>query len=336
MNFKRIKAIGKLLLLFGLPLGLVFGLFASGIYYGAKRQAEIATFEREWLGIDVEVKAPPAAEKPGKGEGEGEESETKEGSDPPAKTKAGHEEEAAPAEPSPVRAEPAPTPAPEDPGASPPAEPSPSDVAGPAPKADPLGEDLATRLALPVKVSMKVLVDHELIEARPNWIDYVQQTVSQASVVYETQFGIELELVSVGRWPVAIEGMSSDELIEDLESRPREGADVLVGFTDRPLDGHIGGKAQLPAREDPFNGAYAIVYATPGRSYPHLRTLLHELGHLFGAEDVIDPAAAEYRAGSWMSYANVPESQAPWIDAANRAVILERKDKPFRPAGQGD
>jgi hypothetical protein len=58
---------------------------------------------------------------------------------------------------------------------------------------------------------------------------------------------------------------------------------------------------------------------------------LHELGHIFGAQDIKDPRDPSWKAGSWMSYAPVRPGQAPWIDAKNRERILERKDKPFAP-----
>jgi hypothetical protein len=158
----------------------------------------------------------------------------------------------------------------------------------------------------------------------------VQRTVSRASHVYEQQFGISLELAGVGRWSVAPEGMGTAELLAELRGHPREGADIVLGFTSRPFDPAANG-AETPLPGDAFNGAHGVVYATPGHREAHLRTLLHEVAHLYGAVDVVDPAAPAHRAGSWMSYATVPETQAPWIDPANRQRILDRKDLPFAP-----
>jgi hypothetical protein len=56
---------------------------------------------------------------------------------------------------------------------------------------------------------------------------------------------------------------------------------------------------------------------------------MHELGHVFGAEDITDPTHAGFIGKSFMSYAPTRESEAPWIDADNRARILERKGLPF-------
>jgi hypothetical protein len=340
MNAKRIRAIAKLVLLFGTPVAVVLGLFSCGVYYGAKHRHAITSFEKEWFGLDVTV-APPW---PGAEEAEVKpEVPTKPGSEStPARSPSGAE----PAKPGtdapeprvvPVSDPPPPRePSPDEPAArEPPREPPPTDpIVGedePEPRTDPLAGDLAQRLATPVTVRVKVLVDRELMEQQPAWIDHVQRTVSQASTIYDKQFGVQLRLAGVVEWAVATEGMSAEELLEDVRSRPREGADILLGFTNRPLDDHKAGIADTPEPDNPFNGAYGVVYANRGHRNPHLRTLLHEIAHLFGASDITDPEDSDWAAGSWMSYAPVPSNQAPWIDADNRARVLHRKDRPFRP-----
>ena len=55
MNWKRVKAVGKLVLLFGTPLLVVLGLFGYGVYVGDLYRHGITSFEKEWLGLDVEV-----------------------------------------------------------------------------------------------------------------------------------------------------------------------------------------------------------------------------------------------------------------------------------------
>src|SRR5690606_16137250 len=64
MNVKRLKAIAKLGLLFGIPISLVLGLFSWGVHVGAQHRHAIASFERDWLGLDVEVPDPPAEAPP--------------------------------------------------------------------------------------------------------------------------------------------------------------------------------------------------------------------------------------------------------------------------------
>jgi hypothetical protein len=331
MNRKRIFAISKLVVLFGTPVALILGLFSCGVYCGVENRHPITSFERDWLGMDVEV--PPApTETPTPAAPSADPNAPTDPSTPPptpAPTPSGGAPAAAaPATPPPTS--PAPTATPPAPSPTTPAAPS-----TPPTRTDPLAGDLAGRLALPVTVRVKVLVDDELIAARPDWIDYVQRTVAAASQVYEDQFGITLRLASVGRWPVMTEGLGADQLLDDVRAHPREGNDILVGFTERPLpttgDDRVTGKAETPTAESAFNGAYGVVYATSGHRHAHLRTMLHEVGHIFGATDITDPADPAYQAASWMSYSPARETDAPWIDADNRRRVLERKDKPFAP-----
>ncbi|MCA9712074.1 MAG: hypothetical protein KDK70_39930, partial [Myxococcales bacterium] len=205
----------------------------------------------------------------------------------------------------------------------------------PEARVDPLDQAHADRVAIPVTVRVKVLVDQSLIDERSDWIDYVQRTVSAASHVYEPLFGVRLELASVGRWAVPLEGMGAQDLLADLKAHSREGSDLLVGFTSRPFDGTTSGTADTPLDDSPFNGAYGVVYATPGHRRAHLRTLLHEVGHMFGAKDIVDPEHPGWKGGSWMSYATVPETQEPWIDLDNRQRVIDRKDMPFAPEAPG-
>jgi len=313
MNTARLKAVGKLLLVLGAPIGFVLALFGSGVYCGVQNRYQVTSLERDVFGLDVEVPPDPRATTP---------SSTTPAPQPTSTTPPPTTTPPAPAPTTPTP-EPTPTPLPEKPVA-----------VEPTPRVDALGSDLAARLALPVKVRVKVLVDDDLVAEHEDWIDYVQRTVSKASRVYEEQFGVELELAGVGRWPVAAKGMRVEALLDDLRARPREGTDILLGMTARPLDqGAIAGQAETPLPTSPYNGAHGIVYAAPDAREPHLRTLLHEIGHMFGALDITDESSADWQAGSWMSYAPAHDGQAPWIDADNRKRVLERKDKPFAPEG---
>ena len=323
MNWNRVKAVGKLLLLFGTPLLVVLGLFGSGVYVGNLYRHGITSFEKEWLGLDIEVAPPHGSE----GDAS-KKDDTAKKDDAPEKDDA-PKKDVAP-EQHPAKDTPAPTPQP--PAVVEPT-PEPAPPAPVEPQVDPLDDALTSRMGVPVTVGVKVLVDDALIEQHADWIDYVQRTVSQASSIYDKQFGVTLELVSVGRWGVPTEGMSSGELLEDVESRPREAAQLVLGLTGRPLDDRTSGKAFTPDAEGPYNGSAAVVYAQKQRRNEHVRGVLHELGHLFGALDITDPAAPGYKSGSWMSYAPVAPDQAPWIDPENRARVLARKDKPFAPQG---
>lgn len=341
MNRKRILAIGKLVLLFGTPLALLFGLFGSGVYCGVQHRVGILKFERDWLGLEVEVPAeasaqgsedPPADDDKSDDDESDDESESAEAEEPktaePSKTPEPVEPEPEPTVPPPV-VEPPPK-APADP-----VEPSgvgriPAPLPPAATRVDPLPAADQQRLEKPTSVAVRVLVDRAFVDANPEWIDTVQRTVSRASEIYREQFGIELSLWSVGRWEVAAQGMSTNDLLDDLRARPRGGAQVTVGLTSRAYDGEAI-QTGPEADDAPFNGAYTVVYATPGHQLSHLRSLLHEVARLLGAQPVSDPEAAAWKAGSWMSFAPAAENQAAWIDADNRRRVLAGKDRPFSP-----
>ena len=334
MNAKRIKAIAKLVVLFGTPLAVVLGLFCWGVAFGATHRHTITTFERDWLGLDVEVPPPlhDTAE-PDPQVAESGSSEAESDSTPDGK---GEQDTKSPEVADSSKAldqdaqDDSPTPRPNSEHADVPVEPPAGRVEVPESRADALAGELAHRLQLPVTIEVKVLVDPALAESHPDWIDYVQRTVANASLVYQKQFGIVLEPVSIGRWPIAVAGITEDELLEDLRERPLEAGQVLVGLTAHPLKQVA---TERPAGDDPFNGAYAVIGPTAGhQGHPHLHGLLRELARLMGARDVDDPEHPDYRAGSWMRIAPVSETQPPWIDAANRQRVLERKDRPFRPS----
>ena len=67
MTASRLKSLTKLALLLGLPVALLLGLFGGGVYCGHSNRAAILGFERDWLGMNVEVPGEPgkpAPEKP--------------------------------------------------------------------------------------------------------------------------------------------------------------------------------------------------------------------------------------------------------------------------------
>lgn len=334
MNRARLLAIGKLGLLLGVPVGLILTLFGAGVYCGVSHRAAITGFEHDVLGLDVEVvrddpPASPAAPTPPASPTATPTTTTTPSTTTPATTTPST------TSPSTTPTPPATTPStpPVTPTVTPPATtPStPPVVDTPTTQVDPLPSNLGDRMNVAARVRVKVLVDDALTKERADWIDYVQRTVSRASQIYEQQFNITIELYGVGRWPVATEGHSADQLLEDLRARSRDGADILIGMTARPVDGSISGEAETPTPESAFNGAHGIVYSVPGMTEPHLRTLLHEVAHMFGALDVTDSSDAAWQGGSWMSYAPVRDGQTPWIDPQNRKRVLERKDKPFAP-----
>ncbi len=321
----RIKIMAKLGLLVGFPLAIVGTIFGAGVHCGVEHQRGVLTFERDVLSMDVEVPAETD---------EAAADEEKDGGEPKTETKkrAPEREDPVPVEkqppsaektpPEPETREPAPVP---EPVVEPAAAPSPDrfPIAIPEPLED---EELSKRLASLRTLEVKVFVDPEIVSARSDWIDYASRLVRAASGSYANSFGIQLRLVGVVEWDVATAALGRTQMTQDLAARPGEGADLLVGLTAQASEADRGAATVAEGDE---NGAFAVVYADAGEEAPHLRPLLRELGHMFGAPRVSDAQSDAYQRGSWMSLAPVPKGATPWIDAASRRRILERKDRPF-------
>jgi hypothetical protein len=195
---------------------------------------------------------------------------------------------------------------------------------------DPMGS-----LTVPIAIRAKVLVDDRFANANPDWISYVQRTMSAAAQTFRLNFGIDLLLVGVGRWPDTLDGLDVDALYARLRHSRREGADILLGFVADRL-GAYGYSKGRSTEDSPFNSAYGLVGMTPGSDPIHLRGVLRSIGYLLGATDVADPNSESYRLGSWMSESPVMTGRTFWIDLDNRSRILASKSKPFIPEAKDD
>ena len=315
MASSRLRSLTKLTLLLGVPISLLLGLFGGGVYCGHNNREAILGFERDWLGMDVAL---PATPEPAKTEP----AKTEPVKTEPVKTEPVKTE---PVRPEPVKPEPVKpvvdaTPTPVAPVLVAVTDPVPVTVAPTLP----LPDDLHARLAESVRVRVKVLVDPELVDRRPDWIAYVQRHVAWASQVLEAQVGVRLELRGVVVW-ASPEGSSADAQLADLQGRPRDGADLLLGLSSRGFDG------APPVTTSPeFNAGYALVSANPASRAPHLRGMLYAVGQALGATAVTDPTAEAWLGGSFMANRRGPDSQPLALDADSRRRLLERKSLPFQ------
>ena len=320
MASSRLRSLTKLTLLLGVPIALLLGLFGAGVHCGHANRDAVLGFERDWLGMDVALpaKTEPVTTDPVKSE--------------PVKSE--------PVKAEPVKAEPKPepvtTPPPETPKPEPPSadttprpmaaalttvtDPVPLTLAPPLP----LPDDLHARMAEPVRIRVKVLVDPELVDRRPDWIAYVQRHVVWASEVLEKQIGVRLELRGVVVWS-SPEGSSAVVQLADLQRRSRDGSDLLLGFTSR------GSSDAAPAGATPeFNAGFALVQVNPASRAPHLRGLLRAVGESLGAAAVTDASSDAWRTGSFMADVRAADSLPIALDADSRRRMLEHKSLPFQ------
>jgi hypothetical protein len=350
----RLKSLGKLTLLLALPVGLLVGLFSCGVYVGHDHRATILAFERDWLGMDVDV--PEAKPEPAKTTPEPTKTATPEPTktatpEPtktatPEPTKTATPEPTKTATPEPTKPEPPkPEPTPEPPKPEPttePPKPEPAPVEtpqvdpngppeGPPPLVvegpDELSEELEARLAEKIRITVKVIVDPDIVARRRDWIDYVQRQVGWASQIFAAQVGVEVELRGV------VAGATT--MLEDRKARAdryleqaHEGADLLLVFVDQEFAG--------PPDIQPFANAHSpemlVQRNSTSARAPHLRGLLHALGQALGAHP-LRPDTDAWQEGSWMGEVVAPDSRPVSLDAENRARLLERKSLDFAKPG---
>lgn len=182
---------------------------------------------------------------------------------------------------------------------------------------------------------MKILADSSINKKDRRWHDEIDRKFAAAADFFEMEFGIRLVAHTIQPWPLERKVASTGELLRDLKQHvplsDKEGIyDIVIGFTALPgriSPGH--------ARVDEIGncrdglGNYIAISATETlRSSEResilgntdVLTLIHELGHLFGAEHVDDRS-------SIMAVHFNPFTD---FDPKNREIILKNKFCPFR------
>jgi len=331
----------KLGVLVGGPVTIILGLLGTGIYFGDAHRDTVLNVESFVLGRDVrngetgaatedgdvveamtttrasaEAKSPASLEEAKTGSGGGE-AVAEERSVEVAAT--GNVVEAA-----------APAPAKRDPFAPRFGAASGSRLASvarrPAVPDDLVGAYMAER-----RLNVRVLVDPALVTLRPDWIDYVQRVVSVASANLRALAGVELSLHGVGRIDDVVP--SGEAGLAFVKEVSLEGADLLLVFTapakaegaPSAIPGHAAGHSLVVAPSKRRLGARAVIAGSPGMDMPHTWSVLHEVAHLMGAEDITDVRDPAWSSGSVMSFAPLDLAVAPSIDPENLRRILTRK-----------
>lgn len=300
MSATRLKSLGKLVVLIGLPVAFVVGLFGAGVYVGHGHRTAILSFERDWLGLDVTVPGEPAKPRSETAKPEPKPEPTPTTTPEPPKPEPPKPEPTTKPEPKPVET---PTPKPVE---APPttAAALPVAVAEPAP----LPPELQARLAEPLKIRVKVVVDNEVFDRRSDWIDYAERHVRWASQVLLRELGVELELRGVVAWPTT--WSSGQEAFVVLGAVDTDGADLVIGLGGRTIRTPV----QAGPTTDKRQASSAIAFSSdPTSPAPHLRSLLRAVTQAMGS----DPIAAD--------------ADPIAFSAEERRILLERKHLPFIP-----
>jgi Metallo-peptidase family M12 len=167
----------------------------------------------------------------------------------------------------------------------------------------------------PITYTITIAADEELIAAHPDWEEKMKSSIQAASSTFLNNFGIQFAVSDVVTW-------DSDDSINDLDNILKEtmrdvnpgNGDIVVSWTGQDVKPifhfYIHQGAAI------FKGRHLIV-RTP-------EAVLHEIGHLFGAEDY-PPDHANARIPS--TYATLNDRYIFTIDDENKARIRDSKYK---------
>jgi len=184
-------------------------------------------------------------------------------------------------------------------------------------------------------VRVKVLADVSFRARNPRWANEARDLVEAASDYYEREFDIRLLTQDVSAWPEKERIPSTPALLARLknafDSQVKSGSfDLIVAFTaegvnrvftaGRPRVDRIGNCDQGLAN-------YVIVPVTKVFNYhgPNAEpefdviTLVHEIGHVFGAEHVADIQSIMHEDFGYRTE----------FDAKNRSIIKKNRTCAF-------
>ena len=179
-------------------------------------------------------------------------------------------------------------------------------------------------------IQVKLLGDVSLRARNSRWPEEVRGLVEAASDYYEREFGIRLVSQSVSAWPLEERIRGTPELLARLEQDyPRtknDDHDLVIAFTAEGISRYT--RAGRPRVDRIGNcqhglGGYAVVpvsrvvhyTGSRGNPEPEVIALIHEIGHIFGAQHVADTASIMHEDFDYRTE----------FDVTNRAIIQRNK-----------
>lgn len=183
-------------------------------------------------------------------------------------------------------------------------------------------------------VRVKVLADPRLREDNPRWAEEVRGLVEAASDYLEGEFGIRLATQKIAPWPLKDRIPSTPTLMSRLKAevplRDAEGSyDLIVAFTGERVNVYFGGKARVDRIGNCQEGLGNYLVSSVSTRFRYrgptaeleldVVALIHELGHIFGAEHNQDTTSIMHENFDYRTE----------FDKKNREVILKNKFCPF-------
>jgi hypothetical protein len=188
---------------------------------------------------------------------------------------------------------------------------------------------------LPLRtVRVQALGDPALRERNPRWDEEVRGLIEASSDYFDNEFGVRFVVQSTAAWPAQEKIASTAGLMVRLKKEfpldgKREAYDLLIAFTGERVNIYNGGRGRVDRIGDCREGLgnYVVLYVSAPFRYTGATTeptidviaLIHELGHIFGAEHVQDSQSIMAENFDYRST----------FDMKNRSVILKNRLCPF-------
>ncbi len=201
-----------------------------------------------------------------------------------------------------------------------------------------LGSSCAMGLAPQEKplrvVRVEVLGDSALQQADRNWTKTVEGLVQATSDYFEREFRISFMVAKVSSWPMVERSKSTRVLLARLKVKiplkeRKENFDMVIGFTGESVDRIGSGRARVDRLGNCQEGlaSYMVSAVTDPFRYrsqsPDIEwdvlAVIHEMGHVFGAEHNDDPTSIMNRDFAYRTK----------FDQRSRSVILKNRLCPF-------
>jgi metallopeptidase family M12-like protein len=184
-------------------------------------------------------------------------------------------------------------------------------------------------------IRVKALADPSFRARNPRWDDEIRGRIEAASDYFEREFAIRLVTQSTAPWPIQERIPSTVALIarlkQDFPSQKKDpSVDLIIVFTAERVSRYTAdGRPRVDRIGDCKQGlgSYVVTSANGVFQYTGAQddldldtvSLIHELGHIFGAEHVQDAHSImnenfDYRAD---------------FDMKNREIILKNRNCPF-------
>jgi hypothetical protein len=176
-------------------------------------------------------------------------------------------------------------------------------------------------------VRVRLLADAKLREKDPHWRETSAGLLRAASDFYEREFGVKFLPAAIEGWDIEEETPFVPTLFKELMRRypPQAGAyEITLGFTGQRVAFYAGGRGlALVGSCDKGLGDYLVSSVTEPYHYtgrdsePTLDgvALIHEFGHIFGAEHSEDRN----------SIMHIPFDYRSDFDPKSRAIIRSNK-----------